>query len=302
MDALLMVAREHDPVLADDRAALNAELIGKLVTLYQAKTAEAGLKSDPVSLAFSLGEQLNHAGHKQIAFRCYWDVTRLKPANLSNPRTGLPVEPPGQGAMAGKSISDTDVRFWRAMALIAMGRKTRGAEEMAGLIRLAPDYPQLELAHWLLARHHYANGAVVKAWEHIQACPEDFRAVREVAELYSKLVAEAPKVLQDAKDSRRVEQLRELLTSAPNRPNADKTLMELGEILSRQGQYAQAATTYERVATTYRNSPYSPEALYRAVVMYRTKLKAPQRAKHLIAVLKTRYPQSPYAGMITNPK
>ena len=77
-------------------------------------------------------------------------------------------------------------------------------------------------------------------------------------------------------------------------------MMELGELLAGRGNYSGAVLSYEELFERLPESPHCPEALYRAIMIYKDKVPDTKRAQQLADILKSEYPESRYSSLLGN--
>ncbi len=76
----------------------------------------------------------------------------------------------------------------------------------------------------------------------------------------------------------------------------DERLMEKGKKFEAKGKFVEAAASYEKLAKLYSKSPFAPEALYRAGVVYANALqKFPEAISEFKKVVQ-KYPESKSAA------
>jgi TolA-binding protein len=250
-----------------------------------------------------LADQLRLAGEDEMSFEFYWEAAQRAPERFVDPQTSLPLDK--EDCINGEPVVNNQawVVFWNALAVDPdESRKTESM--MEEFVTTYPDSRAAGLAHVFLAQSYETNNRRPEAIEQLKAIPDDLAGTRGVLSLYDKLATAVPPAIKkkydesEAGEKDRISTLRTAIGNDPNAPNTDARIMELAYLLTKQGEYAQAAVNYELLAVRYPDSPYCPRAIYTAQIIYRTKLNDEGHAARLVELLRTKYPDSRYASVL----
>ncbi len=300
LEGLLMVAEAVDKGMADDEDVVTIPLLRKLVNRYVTEFQDMDVEVKYVDILLALADQLGSIGEKAVANIIYWKVTQSIPVRILDPRYNLPLDPPGSFRQSELS-KDYKTKLWRVLALIALDRLPEAEWDLAPLLKVGLDHDFIGISRFWLVRKYRAKGQPFNAKSHIEAFPEDIIGTQKGSVMYGELKKLSPtKVLGDHTQhlEQEIKQIEAALFDNPDIPGADGSLMRLGRLFSRKGQYAKAVSKYEMIQKRYPKSPYCPEAIYQAIAIYETRLARPDRAKYLIEVLKSKYTGSYYRELI----
>ncbi len=272
-----------------------AERLSELIEQY-VKQQETNVQREEVVM--SLAEQLRSAGQGELAMVFYCRLSAGKNPPLVNPRTGFAPDAAAAYAKGGSELLIQQLDFWRSLALAATGKKIRAAEVMAGLLEKEPEYPDAYLGQLFLAKHHYQQARMDEAWRYLKLLPQDVRDSEQIAEIYTRASIAVPAQRRHAQNMEKIENLKQFLMEHPNASEGDSVTMQLGQLLTREGKYAEAALNFETLVKQYQQSTLCPEALYRAIKIYRNKIPNPERADQLTKMLKERFPESIHSHLL----
>lgn len=295
LEALVLVGQSGQADEATRQSVLTVPVIKELVSGYVRGMADNGVSIDRLDLMTALADQLAQAGEKQMAASLLWDVAQSRYELFADARTGLPLDPPI--AVETDAQRDAQYRFWRILAMLARAKLDEAEQDLALLGKEHPEARPTGLARYYMALRYAAAKKDQRAWELIRECPEDLRLAGEGAALYSRLMNSAPKAAAAKQLDSRIGEIKAALAREGSAPDADKLLMELADLLSQKGKFSESAVNYEAVYRRFPGSGYGPEALYRAILIYKTKAVNRERAAHLLELLRGQFPTSRYVSM-----